>query len=48
MQASLCIPAFTKGKEQLSPIEVERTRAVAIVRIHVECVIGVRAWIVTF
>ena len=40
MQASLCIPAFTKGKDQLSLIEVEETRAIAIVRIHVERVIG--------
>ena len=40
MQASLRIPAFTKGKDQLSPIEVEETRTIANVRIHVERVIG--------
>ena len=40
MQASLRIPAFTKGKDQFSPIEVEGTKAIAIVRIHVESVIG--------
>ena len=40
MQASLHIPAFTKGKDQLSPIEVEETRTIANARIHVEWVIG--------
>ena len=39
MQASLQIPAFTKGKSQLSAIEVEGTRTIANVRIHVEHVI---------
>ncbi len=34
------IPAFTKGKPQLSGIEVEQTRRIANVRIHVERVIG--------
>lgn len=34
------IPAFTKGKEQLSAREVETTRRLARVRIHVERVIG--------
>ena len=34
------IPAFTKGKPQLSGIEVEQTRQIAHVRIHVERVIG--------
>ena len=39
--ASLDIPAFTKGKrKQLSPIEIENTRSIANVRIHVERVIG--------
>lgn len=38
--ASLKIPAFTKGKSQLSPFEVEETRKIAHVRIHVERVIG--------
>lgn len=39
-QAKLVIPAFTKGKEQLDPVDVERTRGIAHVRIHVERVIG--------
>ena len=38
-QAQLVIPAFTKGKE-LDPIDVEKTRGIAHVRIHVERVIG--------
>ena len=40
IQASLHIPAFTKGKDQLSAIEVKETRTIANVRIHVERVIG--------
>ena len=40
MQAGLCIPAFTQGKDQLFSIEVEETSAIAIGRIHVERVIG--------
>ena len=40
MQACLHIPAFTKGKAQLSTLEVENTRTIANVRIHVERVIG--------
>ena len=40
MQARLHIPSFTKGKDQLSALEVEETRAIANVRIHVERVIG--------
>ncbi len=40
MQARLHIPAFSKGKDQLSALEVEETRAIANVRIHVERVIG--------
>ncbi|XP_068680295.1 uncharacterized protein [Montipora foliosa] len=39
-QAKLVIPAFTKGKSQLHPVDVERTRGIATVRIHVERVIG--------
>ena len=39
-QARLHIPAFTKGKSQLSAMEVEETRAIANVPIHVERVIG--------
>ena len=40
MQASLKIPAFTKGCLQLSPKDIEETRHLANVRIHVERVIG--------
>lgn len=40
MQAKLHIPAFTKGKTQLSALEIEDTRKIANVRIHVERVIG--------
>ena len=39
-RAELAIPAFTKGKDQLDPILVEKTRGIANVRIHVERVIG--------
>ena len=39
-QAKLHIPAFTKGKSQLSAHEVDETRKIANVRIHVERVIG--------
>ena len=38
--ANLSIPAFTKGKNQLDPVDVEKTRGIANVRIHVERVIG--------
>ena len=38
--ATLNIPAFTHGKAQLSALEVEETRKIARVRIHVERVIG--------
>ena len=38
--AQIRIPAFTKGKKQLTGIEVEQTRRIANVRIHVERVIG--------
>ena len=34
------IPPFTRGKKQLSMIEVETTRKIASVRVHVERVIG--------
>ena len=39
-QARLVILAFTKGKSQLDPVDVEQTRGIANVRIHVERVIG--------
>ena len=38
--AQVKIPAFTRGKKQLSAFEVEDTRQIASVRIHVERVIG--------
>ena len=38
--AGLLIPAFTKGKTQLSQEDVEYSRRLARVRIHVERVIG--------
>ena len=38
--SKLHIPAFTKGKTQLSAVEVEETRKNANVRIHVERIIG--------
>ena len=38
--AELIIPAFTKGKRQLSAEEVERSRKISSVRIHIERVIG--------
>ena len=38
--ANLEIPSFTKGQCQLQPEEVEETRTIANVRIHVERVIG--------
>lgn len=39
-QAKLVIPAFTKGKNQLDPVDVEKTRGIANVRIYVERIIG--------
>jgi hypothetical protein len=38
--STLKIPAFTRGKTQLSGIDIEQTRHIANVRIHVEPVIG--------
>ena len=38
--AEVKVPAFTKGKKQLSAIEVESSRRLSRVRIHVERVIG--------
>ena len=34
------VPDFTNGKQQMPPLEVERSRKIANVRIHVERVIG--------
>jgi DDE superfamily endonuclease len=39
-RAKLAIPDFTRGKKQLHPLEVENTRKIASVRIHVERIIG--------
>ena len=39
--AEVCIPPFTKGKKQLSKVEIETARQLSHVRIHVERVIGV-------
>ena len=38
--ATLAMPAFTKGRDQLTALEVEQSRAISNVRIHVERVIG--------
>jgi len=38
--AEFAIPAFTRGKYQLDPVDVEATRAIPNVRIHVERIIG--------
>ena len=40
VHATLHIPSFMKGKDQLTAFEVEQTRNIANVRIHVERVIG--------
>ena len=40
MPASLQIPAFVRGKDQLAAKEVESTRNIANIRIHIEFVIG--------
>ena len=34
------MPAFTRGKDQLTALDVEESRSVSNVRIHVERVIG--------
>lgn len=38
--AEVCIPPFTKGKTQLSKLEIDTARSLSQVRIHVERVIG--------
>ena len=40
LEATLDIPAFTGGCEQLPPADVEATRKLANVGIHVERIIG--------
>ena len=42
--AKVVIPAKTRGKMQLTPFEIEETRRLAHLRIHVERVIGVNNW----
>lgn len=39
-QAKLVVPAFTKGKSQLDPADVGRTKGISSLRIHVQRVIG--------
>ena len=38
--ATITLPHFTRGKKQLNGIEVEQSRRITNVRIHVERVIG--------
>lgn len=40
-QAELKISAFTRGKKQLDPVDLENTRCLASLRIHIERIIGV-------
>ncbi|XP_049452559.1 uncharacterized protein LOC125901159 [Epinephelus fuscoguttatus] len=40
-QSELKIPAFTCGKKQLDPVELENTRCLASLRIHIERITGV-------
>ena len=40
MGAEVKIPSFTKGRQQLSAVDVESSRSIAHVRVHVERVIG--------
>ena len=39
--AEVKIPSFTRGKEQLEKVQVDWSRELSLVRIHVECVIWV-------
>ena len=41
MCAEVKVPTFTRGRAQLDVNDVEETRAIAHLRIHVERVIGV-------
>ena len=45
--AKLEIPPFTRGKPQLSPVEVDKARQLSRVRIHVERFIGLLRNILT-
>ena len=38
--AEIKVPAFTRGKLQLSPVDIEQTKKIAHLRIYVERVIG--------
>lgn len=40
LQAELIVPAFSKKNKQLTPKEIETTRKIASVRIHIERIIG--------
>ena len=40
-EATLNVPAFMRGKNQLDPVDVENTSKIANVKIHVERVIGI-------
>ena len=39
--AEVKVPPFTKGKKQLEKVEVDWSRELSVVRIHIERVIGV-------
>ena len=39
--AEIKVPPFTKGKKQLEKVEVDWSRELSVVRIHIERVIGV-------
>jgi len=41
MNTSLLIPSFTRGLKQLAPKDIEKSRKIANLRIHIERVIGV-------
>ena len=40
MGAEVEIPSFTKGRQQLSAVDVESSRRIAHMRVHVDRVIG--------
>ena len=39
--AEIKIPPFTKGKKQLDKVDIDSSRELSLVRIHVERIIGV-------